>query len=111
MVKQAAMIEQLAKGITAYQTYRNESAPARAFAVTTAAMIFGVMPGTRSKVPVARFVKSAMREVLGRPASSAAGATYSGTNFASLLSRMVTKIAVATEAPLLRIEPNAPSAA
>src|SRR2546423_1378649 len=111
MVKQAAMIEQQAKAMTAYQTYLNESAPARAFAVATAAMISGVIPGTSFSVPVARFVKRAVSEDFGRPASSAAGAMYSGTNFVSLLSRIVTKIAVATEAPPLRIEPSAPSAA
>ena len=92
-------------------TYLNESAPACAFAATTAVRILGVMPGVSASSLRARLAKSSLMELSGRPASRAAGITYSGVYFVSLFVRIVAKMAVATDAPPLRMEPSAPSAA
>ena len=52
-----------------------------------------VIPGTASRaveVPAPRAVKSAVRDVAGRPASEAAGMTFAGMVFVRRFSRIVT---------------------
>ena len=62
-------------------------------ALPTAAITPVVIPGTDSRaeeVPAERAVKSDVRDVLGRPASEAAGMTFAGTVVVRRFSRMVT---------------------